>query len=76
MWVGVAYALASTMIFEGMEKDAFEFAGEMYRTMTDQIGLAFETPEALYGENIYRSIGYMRPLACWSMLYAYKKNKC
>lgn len=75
MWIGVSYALASTMIQEGMLKEAFEFSGEMYKTMTEQIGLAFETPEALYEKNIYRSIGYMRPLAIYSMLTAYQNRK-
>jgi non-lysosomal glucosylceramidase len=49
-------------------------AGGMYMTMTEKIGLSFDTPEALY-KNAYRSIGYMRPLSIWSMQSAYEIKK-
>ncbi|XP_037298095.1 non-lysosomal glucosylceramidase isoform X2 [Manduca sexta] len=66
MWTGVTYGLASLMIFEGMHEEAFTTAGGMYNTLI-QMGLAFETPEALYENGNHRSIGYMRPLAVWGM---------
>jgi non-lysosomal glucosylceramidase len=75
VWIGVNYALASTMIYEGMIDEAFEFTRELYKTITEDIGLAFETPEALYEKNIYRSIGYMRCLSFWSILIAYQNSK-
>nr|XP_022910294.1 non-lysosomal glucosylceramidase [Onthophagus taurus] len=70
MWTGVTYGLAANMIYEGMVDEAFQTAGGLYKTMRDKLGLAFETPEALYEKNYYRSIGYMRPLSIWSMQLA------
>lgn len=75
VWVGVTYALASCMIHEGMFEEAMVTAGGLYKSMTEKIGLAFETPEAVYGKAFYRSIGYMRPLSIWSMQTAYERKK-
>lgn len=75
VWVGVTYALASCMIQEGMFEEAMVTAGGLYKSMTEKIGLAFETPEAVYGKAIYRSLGYMRPLSIWSMQTAYERKK-
>lgn len=52
-----------------MHEQAFATAGGLYNTMT-QMGLSFETPEALYENGNHRSIGYMRPLAIWAMYQA------
>lgn len=52
-----------------MHEEAFATAGGMYNSMT-QMGLSFETPEALYENGNHRSIGYMRPLAVWAMFQA------
>lgn len=75
VWTGVVYGLASCMIYEGMIDEAMETAGGMYKKMSEDIGLAFETPEAIYEKNFYRSIGYMRPLSIWSMQTAYERKK-
>ncbi|XP_044744306.1 non-lysosomal glucosylceramidase [Coccinella septempunctata] len=75
VWPGVTYALASTMIFEGMVTEGFKTAEGMYNSMTDLFGLAFDYPEAIYAHKNYRSIGYMRPLSIWSMLLAYQKSQ-
>lgn len=69
MWTGVTYGLAALMIYEGMHEEAFVTAGGMYNTLT-QMGLSFETPEALYENGNHRSIAYMRPLAVWAMYQA------
>ncbi|PZC83702.1 hypothetical protein B5X24_HaOG207229 [Helicoverpa armigera] len=69
VWTGVTYGLAALMIYEGMHEEAFATAGGMYKTLT-QMGLSFETPEALYENGNHRSVGYMRPLAVWSMYQA------
>ncbi|GBP80065.1 Non-lysosomal glucosylceramidase [Eumeta japonica] len=69
MWIGVTYGLAALMIYEGMYEEAFKTAGGMYSTLT-QMGLAYETPEALYENGNHRSIAYMRPLAVWAMYQA------
>lgn len=52
-----------------MHEQAFATAGGMYATLT-QMGLSFETPEALYENGNHRSVGYMRPLAVWAMYQA------
>lgn len=52
-----------------MHEEAFATAGGMYNTLT-QMGLSYETPEALYANGNHRSIGYMRPLAIWGMYQA------
>lgn len=75
VWTGVTYGLASTMILEGMFEEAFETAGGLYKTLSEKIGMNFETPEAIYGEKTYRSIGYMRPLSIWSMQVAWERKK-
>ena len=75
VWVGVTYALASCLIHEDMFDEAMLLAGNLYNSLTGRIGLAFETPEAVYGKGMYRSIGYMRPLSIYSMQIAYEKQK-
>lgn len=79
VWTGVTYALAATMIQEGMIEEAFKTAGGMYKSMNELFGLAFSTPEALYEHKYYRAVGYMRPLSIWSMQIAWeeynKRNK-
>jgi len=75
VWTGVTYGLASCMIHEGMQAEAWQTAGGLYKSMTQKIGLAFETPEAVYAKSCYRSIGYMRPLSIWSMQTAYERRR-
>lgn len=52
-----------------MHEEAFVTAGGMYSTLT-QMGLSFETPEALYENGHHRSLAYMRPLSIWAMYQA------
>ncbi|GJQ71601.1 hypothetical protein Trydic_g11303 [Trypoxylus dichotomus] len=73
-WTGVTYALASTMIYEGMIEEAWHTAGNMHLTMKDKLGLSFDTPEALYEDKYYRAIGYMRPLSIWSIQLAMQQK--
>jgi len=75
VWTGVTYALASTMISEGLIEEGFKTAEGIYRTVYETIGLGYETPEALYERKHYRSLGYMRPLSIWSMYMAWRKRK-
>ncbi|XP_026481265.1 LOW QUALITY PROTEIN: non-lysosomal glucosylceramidase-like [Ctenocephalides felis] len=74
IWTGVTYALASTMIFEGMIEEAFKTAEGLSKSLFE-MGMNFETPEALYAEKHYRAIGYMRPLSIWSMQFAWEQRK-
>jgi non-lysosomal glucosylceramidase len=75
VWTGVTYALAASMIQEGMWSEGFNTAGGMYKSMTERFGLAFDTPEALYATKYYRSVSYMRPLSIWSMQLAINQLK-
>lgn len=59
-----------------MDEKAWKTLEGMYDLIYNQFGLAFQTPEAIMKENfveIYRSLGYMRPLCIWSVYFA--KNK-
>ncbi|BES90672.1 Non-lysosomal glucosylceramidase [Nesidiocoris tenuis] len=69
-WTGVTYALASTLIFEGMVDEGLNTAKGLYETIFDKAGLGFATPEALHGLDSYRAVGYMRPLSIWSIQHA------
>ncbi|XP_077988859.1 non-lysosomal glucosylceramidase-like [Glandiceps talaboti] len=73
VWTGITYALAATMIQEGMMQEAFTTAAGVYRTIYEKTGLGFQTPEGYFAKSEYRSVGYMRPLAIWAMQYALEK---
>lgn len=75
MWIGVTYSLAATMIHEGMKEEGFTTARGAYCSVYDKLGMAFQTPEALFGERHYRSLGYMRPLSIWAIQWALQKTK-
>ncbi|ODN01681.1 Non-lysosomal glucosylceramidase [Orchesella cincta] len=74
-WTGVAYTVASMLINEGMVEEGFKTAEGIYRTVYEKIGMGFETPEALHHSKTYRAIGYMRPLAIWSVLHAWESKR-
>ncbi|XP_064607909.1 non-lysosomal glucosylceramidase-like [Liolophura sinensis] len=69
-WVGTTYALAATMIQEGMVEEGFRTASGPYHMCYEHMGLAFQTPEAYFESRCYRSLGYMRPLAIWAIQWA------
>ncbi|KAF5292347.1 hypothetical protein FQA39_LY03381 [Lamprigera yunnana] len=73
VWTGVTYSLASCMIQEKLLSQAWKTAGGMFNLLSNQIGMMFETPEAVGRKNHYRSMGYMRPLSIWSMQVAWQK---
>ncbi|CAF1102153.1 unnamed protein product, partial [Brachionus calyciflorus] len=70
MWTGVTNAFNSLLVFEGMHEKAWGILSDLYKSMYYELGLAFQTPEALNKKNEYRSLGYMRPLSIWSIEYA------
>ncbi|XP_033108066.1 non-lysosomal glucosylceramidase-like [Anneissia japonica] len=70
VWTGVTYALAASMIQEGMVKEGFQTASGVYETCFNRLGFAYQTPEAYMAKKAYRSLGYMRPLSIWSMQWA------
>ena len=58
-----------------MEEKAWQTIEGMYNLCYNQLGLAFQMPEALLKSNVYRSLGYMRPLCVWSIQYALDNKK-
>lgn len=75
MWIGTTACLASLYVFEGMSEKAWTIVEGMYSLLYDRLGLAFQTPEALFETTTFRSLGYMRPLAIWSIQYALDKQR-
>ncbi|XP_014239867.1 non-lysosomal glucosylceramidase isoform X2 [Cimex lectularius] len=73
VWTGVSYALACLLIQEGFYEEGFKTASGIYNTVYNKSGLGFSTPEALFKETCYRSVGYMRPLSIWSIQLALQK---
>ncbi|CAF0772366.1 unnamed protein product, partial [Didymodactylos carnosus] len=74
VWTGVNYSLSATMIMEvsstfpiNMTHEAFLTSEGIYNTCYNLAGLSFQTPEALMKTKTFRSCGYMRALAIWSM---------
>lgn len=74
VWIGVVYALAATMIQEGLVEEGFHTAEGCYRTVWERLGMAFQTPEAYREKKVYRSLAYMRPLSIWSMQLALERR--
>ena len=58
-----------------MTKEALQIAEGVYKTVYEKIGMGFETPEALFENNVYRAIGYMRPLSIWAIHNAWNMRK-
>ena len=56
-----------------MVKEAFRTAEGVYRTVYENWGMGFQTPEAFTASGTFRSRGYMRPLSIWGMYFAHKK---
>ncbi|KAG2556731.1 hypothetical protein PVAP13_8NG192000 [Panicum virgatum] len=77
IWPGVTYALAATMIQEGMVKQGFKTAEGIYHAAwsPEGLGYSFQTPEAWNNDDEYRSLCYMRPLAIWAMQWALSNPK-
>lgn len=46
-----------------------------YRTVWEQLGMAFQTPEAYCEKAIFRSLAYMRPLSIWAMQLALQQPR-
>ncbi|EUB58430.1 Non-lysosomal glucosylceramidase [Echinococcus granulosus] len=69
-WVGTNYCLASLFILEGMPINGFDLGGACYKTVYENLGLQYQTPEAYTMEKGYRSPAYMRPLSIWSIQHS------
>uniref|UniRef100_A0A0D9XQQ1 Non-lysosomal glucosylceramidase n=1 Tax=Leersia perrieri TaxID=77586 RepID=A0A0D9XQQ1_9ORYZ len=77
IWPGVTYALAATMIQEGMVEQGFKTAEGIYHAAwsPEGLGYSFQTPEAWNNDDEYRSLCYMRPLAIWAIQWALSTPK-
>ncbi|TVU25976.1 hypothetical protein EJB05_28500 [Eragrostis curvula] len=77
IWPGVTYALAATMIQEGMVEQGFKTAEGIYHAAwsPEGLGYSFQTPEAWNNDDEYRSLCYMRPLAIWAIQWALSNPK-
>lgn len=75
MWVGTTACLASLFIHEDMENKAWTIVEGMYSLLYERLGLAFQTPEALFETNTFRSLGYMRALSVWAIQHALESKK-
>ena len=74
VWVGTTYALAAAMIYEGLDKEAWNTAKGVYQIAYNEMGYGFQTPEAWNWTGDNRALGYMRPLAVWAILWAWQRS--
>jgi uncharacterized protein (DUF608 family) len=63
------------MLQAGMLEQAFHTARGAYRAVYHDLGLWFQTPEALTVQGVYRALGYMRPLAIWAIQDAWEQRQ-
>lgn len=47
------------LLNKGMNENAWKIIEGMYDLLYNKLGLAFQTPEALFKTNVYRSLGYI-----------------
>lgn len=65
---------ASSCLAQGLVQEGFCTAEGCYRTVWEQLGMAFQTPEAYCERKVFRSLAYMRPLSIWSMQLALERR--
>jgi non-lysosomal glucosylceramidase len=70
VWVGVAWGLASLCLLLGRDADAWDLGWALYRTIYEESGLWFRTPEAWTEDRQFRAAVYHRPMAVWSLYTA------
>lgn len=75
VWTGTTLSLAAAMLQEGMTDEAFATARGIYLSVYRDFPLWFQTPEAIDIRGVYRAIGYMRPLAIWTIQWEWEKRK-
>jgi non-lysosomal glucosylceramidase len=74
VWVGVAWGLASLALLMGRDADAWDLGEALYRTLYEDSGLWFRTPEAWTEDRRFRAPVYHRPLAVWSVYTALRRR--
>jgi non-lysosomal glucosylceramidase len=75
VWVGVAWGLASLALLLDRDADAWEIGGALYRTLYQESGLWFRTPEAWTEHGGFRAPMYHRGLAIWSLVTALRRRE-
>jgi non-lysosomal glucosylceramidase len=70
VWVGVGWGLVSLALLMGCDEDAWRVGESLNRTLYEESGLWFRTPEAWTEDRQYRASMYHRPLAVWSVYTA------
>ncbi|PAA68982.1 hypothetical protein BOX15_Mlig017434g1, partial [Macrostomum lignano] len=73
-WIGVSYGVASLMLESGLAEQGWSCAAGTYETVWNDFGLAYQTPEAIFSDRRFRSLGYMRPLCVWALLRSARKS--
>jgi len=74
VWTGITYAVAASMIQEGLVEEGFQTASGIYNTCFERLGMGFQTPEAIVANGNFRSLAYMRPLSIWAMQWALERQ--
>jgi non-lysosomal glucosylceramidase len=74
-WTGITYAVAAAMLQEGLVEEAFITARGISNLVYQDLGLWFQTPEAIMENGTIRAGAYMRPLAIWAMQWAWERRK-
>jgi len=62
--------VASLCLLLGRDEDAWELGEALHRTLYEESGLWFRTPEAWTEYRRFRAAVYQRPLAIWSLYTA------
>ena len=70
VWVGVGWTIASMALLMGRDAEAWAVGAALYRTLYEDSGLWFRTPEAWTEDRRFRAAVYHRPLAVWSLVTA------
>ena len=71
---GVTYALAATMLYNGMKENAFRTVKGIYDCVYQNLGYWYMSPEAWMKNGNYRAFGYMRALTIWAMQWALERS--
>jgi non-lysosomal glucosylceramidase len=76
VWVGVGWGLVSLALLLNRDEDAWQLGESLYRTLYEESGLWFRTPEAWTEDRRFRAAVYHRPLAVWSLYTALRLREC
>lgn len=75
VWTGSTLGIASLMLSEGLNDEAWDTAWGIYHTSYEEKGYFFQTPEAWDYKGEFRALGYMRPLSVWAIQWVLDREK-